>query len=117
MAKSSKTATSAKGAKKTTKAATKATKPAKKAIITDPMAPADAPHFAREQLPIPDPKYVGLTTYDAKDPNTKYPPIKELRPPERGAQCVDRADRRCGIRRLVGVRRAVQYTGGRAIGN
>ena len=82
MAKSSKTATSAKGAKKTTKAATKATKPAKKAIITDPMAPADAPHFAREQLPIPDPKYVGLTTYDAKDPNTKYPPIKELRPPK-----------------------------------
>ena len=39
------------------------------------------PHLAREQLPIPDAKHVGLTTYDAKDPNTKYPPIKELRPP------------------------------------
>ena len=25
--------------------------------------------------------HVGLTTYDAKDPDTKYPPIKELRPP------------------------------------
>jgi arylsulfatase len=25
---------------------------------------------------------VGLTTYDAKDPDTKYPPIKELRPPK-----------------------------------
>ena len=24
---------------------------------------------------------MGLTTYDAKDPNTKYPPITELRPP------------------------------------
>jgi len=25
---------------------------------------------------------VGLTTYDAKDPDTKYPPIRELRPPK-----------------------------------
>lgn len=39
------------------------------------------PHLAREHLPIPDPKHVGLTTYDAKDPNTSYPPITELRPP------------------------------------
>jgi arylsulfatase len=36
----------------------------------------------REVLPIPDIKPVGLTTYDAKDPETRYPPIKELRPPE-----------------------------------
>ena len=35
----------------------------------------------RDILPIPDPKPVGLTTYDAKDPNTKYPPIVPLRPP------------------------------------
>ncbi|MBX7434179.1 arylsulfatase [Mycobacterium sp. Y57] len=35
----------------------------------------------REVLPIPDPRYVGLTTYDARDPNTKYPPITTLRPP------------------------------------
>src|SRR5262249_36223487 len=35
----------------------------------------------REILPIPDIKPVGLTTYDAKDPNTKYPPIVALRPP------------------------------------
>jgi arylsulfatase len=26
---------------------------------------------------------VGLTTYDAKDPNTKFPPIRRLRPPAR----------------------------------
>jgi arylsulfatase A-like enzyme len=39
------------------------------------------PHLAREYLPIPDLKHVGLTTYDAKDPNTSYPPITELRPP------------------------------------
>jgi Sulfatase len=30
--------------------------------------------------PIPDRKPIGLTTYDAKDPNTKFPPIKQLRP-------------------------------------
>jgi len=36
----------------------------------------------RSILPIPDLKYVGLTTYDAKDPETKFPPIEQLRPPE-----------------------------------
>ena len=36
----------------------------------------------RDILPIPDAKHVGLTTYDAKDPNTTYPPITMLRPPE-----------------------------------
>lgn len=25
--------------------------------------------------------HVGLTTYDAKDPDTKSPPMRELRPP------------------------------------
>ena len=38
--------------------------------------------FSRDILPIPDNKHVGLTTYDAKDPNTKYPPIRALRPPK-----------------------------------
>jgi arylsulfatase A-like enzyme len=36
----------------------------------------------REILPIPDIPHVGLTTYDAKDPDTHYPPIEPLRPPE-----------------------------------
>jgi arylsulfatase len=36
----------------------------------------------REILPIPDVPYVGLTTYDARDPDTRYPPIKPLRPPD-----------------------------------
>ncbi len=36
----------------------------------------------RDVLPIPDDQHVGLTTYDAKDPNTSYPPITMLRPPE-----------------------------------
>jgi len=36
----------------------------------------------RSVLPIPDREYVGLTTYDAKDPDTSFPPIEPLRPPE-----------------------------------
>src|ERR1700682_6807752 len=36
----------------------------------------------RHILPIPDRQQVGLTTYDAKDPNTKYPPITPWRPPK-----------------------------------
>ncbi|MEI6915748.1 MAG: arylsulfatase, partial [Armatimonadota bacterium] len=36
----------------------------------------------RTVLPIPNLSHIGLTTYDAKDPDTKYPPIGELRPPQ-----------------------------------
>jgi arylsulfatase len=43
--------------------------------MTDPSA------ATRSVLPIPDITPVGLTTYDAKDPDTKYPPIVPLRPP------------------------------------
>jgi arylsulfatase A-like enzyme len=43
------------------------------------MAQERAP--GRDILPIPDQHHVGLTTYDAKDPNTKFPPITPLRPP------------------------------------
>ena len=35
----------------------------------------------RHILPVPDIPPVGLTTYDAKDPDTSYPPIEPLRPP------------------------------------
>src|SRR5262245_55968296 len=35
----------------------------------------------RHVLPIPDVTPVGLTTFDAKDPATKFPPIRQLRPP------------------------------------
>ena len=37
--------------------------------------------LGRENLPIPDPHWIGVTTYDAKDPDTKFPPIEPLRPP------------------------------------
>ncbi|MFA9405684.1 MAG: sulfatase-like hydrolase/transferase, partial [Anaerolineales bacterium] len=39
-------------------------------------------NFGREILPIPEVKHVGLTTYDAKDPETKFPPIRDIRPPK-----------------------------------
>jgi arylsulfatase len=37
---------------------------------------------ARTMVPIPDRPAPGLTTYDAKDPDTAYPPIEPLLPPE-----------------------------------
>ncbi len=37
---------------------------------------------ARTMLPIPDRPGHGLTTYDAKDPDTAFPPIRPLLPPE-----------------------------------
>jgi arylsulfatase len=36
----------------------------------------------RAHLPMPSPPRTGLITYDAKDPDTKYPPIEQLRPPQ-----------------------------------
>ncbi len=38
--------------------------------------------LSRDVLPIPDRPYAGLVTYDAKDPDTSFPPIEPLRPPE-----------------------------------
>jgi arylsulfatase A-like enzyme len=42
---------------------------------------SDRDTLQRTILPIPDRTHVGLTTYDAKDPDTKFPPIEPLRPP------------------------------------
>ena len=42
----------------------------------------DQDKIQRTVLPIPDRQHVGLTTYDAKDPNSKFPPIEPLRPPK-----------------------------------
>ena len=36
----------------------------------------------RSVLPIPDKARTGLITYDAKDPDTRFPPIEQLRPPK-----------------------------------
>ncbi len=37
--------------------------------------------MARDALPVPDRHATGLTTYDAKDPDTAFPPIEPVRPP------------------------------------
>ncbi|MGH8823892.1 MAG: arylsulfatase [Jiangellaceae bacterium] len=37
--------------------------------------------MGRQVLPIPHRPYRGLVTYDAKDPDTTFPPIEPLRPP------------------------------------
>jgi hypothetical protein len=34
------------------------------------------------RLPIPDIQHPGLITYDAKDPETTFPPIRDVRPPQ-----------------------------------
>src|SRR5215510_1241213 len=36
----------------------------------------------RSHLPIPNPERTGLITYDARDPDTKFPSIEQLRPPK-----------------------------------
>ena len=46
-----------------------------RSVATDAM-------LQRSHLPIPDSRRTGFVTYDAKDPETKFPPIRDLRPPE-----------------------------------
>ena len=36
------------------------------------------PQPRRDVLPVPDVTHIGLTTYDAKDPDTHYPPIRDM---------------------------------------
>ena len=43
--------------------------------------PNDVDDQLRGTLPIPDKVHPHLTTYDAKDPDTSFPPIRPLRPP------------------------------------
>ena len=43
----------------------------------------------RYVLPVHDRQHIGLTTYDAKDPDTAFPPIEEVHPPDRSTQCAD----------------------------
>ena len=45
------------------------------------MASGTAQSIQREVLPIPDVPRRGSVTYDAKDPDTSFAPIEELRPP------------------------------------
>jgi arylsulfatase A-like enzyme len=45
-------------------------------------ASRDEAKIERGALPIPDRPYPGVVTYDAKDPDTSFPPIEPLRPPK-----------------------------------
>ncbi|KXF56692.1 arylsulfatase [Rhodococcus sp. SC4] len=42
----------------------------------------DSTEIQRGTLPIPDLEYTGTVTYDATDPDTSYPPIRRLLPPD-----------------------------------
>jgi len=38
--------------------------------------------LSTEDLPIPDLQHVALTAYGAKEPDTKFPPLMDLRHPK-----------------------------------
>ncbi len=71
------------------------------------MRPGSSRDELQRRLPIPDVEPVGLTTYDAKDPDTRYPPDRAAKAAYRRAECADRADRRRRVRRFERLRRAV----------
>ena len=62
----------------------------------------------RSSLPIPDVQHSGLITFDAKDPDTKFPPIQRPASAEGRAQRARDPDRRRRLRRHERVRRPVQ---------
>ena len=70
----------------------------------------------RSILPIPDAQHVGVTTYDAKDPAAKYPPIEQLRPPKGAPNVLIVLIDDVGIWRIERLRRADQHAERRAIG-
>ena len=74
------------------------------------------PEVNRFILPIHDPPHVGMTTYDAKDPDTSFPPIIDVRPPAGAPNVLHRPARRHRIRRLVGLRRSDRHAHGGSLG-
>ena len=74
-----------------------------------PPVQPDEPSGRRDILPIPDVPHVGLTTYDAKDPDTSYPPIRDVRPPEGAPNVLVILIDDVGFRRQQRLRRAVPY--------
>jgi arylsulfatase A-like enzyme len=44
--------------------------------------PGSEDDVRREVLPVPDRPYLGPVTYDAKDPDTTFPPITDVKPPK-----------------------------------
>ena len=70
----------------------------------------------RSILPIPDPQHVGLTTYDAKDPDTKFPPIEPLRPPKGAPNVLIVLIDDCGFGAVERIRRPDHHADRRAAG-
>ena len=70
----------------------------------------------RSHLPIPDPQWVGVTTYDAKDPDTGLPADHTRAPARWGTQRPHRPHRRRRLRVVERVRRPVQHADLRAPG-
>ena len=71
-----------------------------------------ADRHARTMLPIPDRPAPGLTTYDAKDPDTAFPPIEPLLPPEGAPNVLIILLDDVGFRRREHVRWSVSYADG-----
>ena len=71
-------------------------------------------HGGREVLPVPDRRYAGLVTYDAKDPDTSFPPIEPHPAARRGAERARRPARRRRLRRVERVRRRDRHAERRA---
>ena len=57
----------------------------------EPWKMSNKKKLSRPVLPIPDRAHVGLTTYDAKDPDTKFPPMQNAAARGR-TQCPHRSD-------------------------
>jgi len=51
-------------------------------MSSEAAAAGPGPRPSCSQLPVPDIQPPSLTTFDAKDPDTAYPPIEPLLPPE-----------------------------------
>ena len=64
---------------------------------------------ARSILPIPDRPVPGLTTYDAKDPDTSFPPIEPLLPPAGAPNVLVILLDDVGIRSVERLRRSLQH--------
>lgn len=66
----------------------------------------------RTHLPIPSAARTGLITYDAKDPDSTYPPIEQLRPPAGAPNVLLILLKRCRVRCVERVRRPMQDVDG-----
>ena len=76
----------------------------------------DSSSSERSVLPIPDRPTTGLITYDAKDPDTTFPPIEPLRPPAGAPNVLIVLLDDVRLRRVERLRRPVPHADRRAAG-